>query len=322
MDVEIFEIMDEIMEINHQITAYLIDFLKADMSGVKIKGKEGISLKDIDDSKILKILFERLQEKYRKIQEIILEENNFKHTELEEQVSSISKIEKTLNNKLTKSMSINDLETYLENSYIELNYIAIRDGEGNEVQPSIYKNQGLEELILSEYNLQVASLEDIDIRTTIREKSSKLSFQEKSYILSDIAMKRFFKQVAGNKIDKLIKELEKNKAEINPKEYAEKRQKLYEQKYINFYAYLNNKYNGVLQENDIGKLSNIKTYVDNDMIPMALNMTEFEVEEILKLYIDDNKSILNEKIEEIYPKKRKNKTSKIVQNEENLAPEI
>ena len=47
-----------------------------------------------------------------------------------------------------------------------------------------------------------------------------------------------------------------------------------EQKYILYFAYLNNKYNGILQENDIGRLGIVKKYLDEGLETLILNMTK------------------------------------------------
>lgn len=67
MDVEIYKIIDEIMEIFHQITSFIVDIAKVEEEGRKITQDQVLN------NKILNMLFERLQEKYRKIEDIILD---------------------------------------------------------------------------------------------------------------------------------------------------------------------------------------------------------------------------------------------------------
>lgn len=309
MDVEIFKIMDEIMEINHQIVSYMIDFAKADMEGTTIKGRK-ITLRDIEKNKILEMLFRRLQEKYREMEENIIDdtENYTNSIEEAEEIEDEFGLE-TLKYKQVKSMSISDLETYLESCYGDLHLVTVVDGNGNEIVSSIYKKQQFSNLRNAEYNAQIDTLEDIDTRMMIDKNDERISFQEKSYILDDIAKKRFYKEYAIKQVERYIKDLDEKSYEMTPKKYKKMKEILYEQKYIYIYLYLNSKYNGVLQENDIGKLAIVKRYIDDNALSLILNMTPYEIEEIIKVNMleskEDFKEIINKRLNIKRKEKRK-----------------
>lgn len=301
MDIELNGIMDEIMEINHQITSYMIDYAKAESKGKEIK---------IEDNKTLKILFERLQKCYRQLQEKIVkkyeeEKNKDPYDE------GVLMLQSSVEPENIKSATIQDLERYLEECYTEIRYIDVYDYDEKVVQESMFKNKEFENLRMAEYNLQLQTLGDIDLRMKIDEKPSKLSFKEKSYILMDMALKRFYSDYAIEQIDRYIRDLDKKESSMSEREYKDKKSKLYEQKYITYYAYLNNKYNGILQENDNGKLGVIKRCIDEDMADVTLNMDFLEIEEYIKLTMSENKQILKNDIGEIIKKvENRNKKEK------------
>lgn len=203
-----------------------------------------------------------------------------------------------------KSMCINNLKSYIYTSYGELRYIPLDDGRGNIFQESIYNNQDFEKLRYLEYNLQAINLDDLYTRMMIDEGRRKLTFQEKSYILTDISQKKFYKENAEIEINKSIKKLEKIHEETEEPNYKTKINKLYEQKYVSYYSYLNSIYNGILQKNDDGKLGYVAKCIENDMTGWVLQMDSYDIEQNINERISENEIVLKQIIKEIYGKEK------------------
>ncbi len=311
MDVEIFEIMDEIMELNHQITSYMVDFIKADMEGVTIKG-EKISLEHIENNKIIKLLFERLQAKYRQLNDVISEKSQIPDKDVEGDL--------LYDMDLIKTFNINDLEIYLESSYMNLRYVSIYDNNGMLFANSIYDDKNFENLRTAEYNLQKGNLESIALRSIFNQERDALSFNERAYVLDDVSIKKFYKKNALSQIQHYINILEKNHSKMEQSEYERQRRGLYEQKYIIIYAYLNSKYNGIIQENDIGKFAVIKKFIDDNALEVILNMSKYEIDKNIEENIKENKQILRNNIKNICRSKKGKNTKK--QNKQKQDKEI
>lgn len=300
MDVEMNEKMNEIMEIMHQIGTYLSDYAAAEMNGKEITKKQ------IENNKTLETLFIRVQKAYRELSKLISKDV--------EQISMFSGIDSDINEgAITEildmqkpesliNLTMNDLDEYLEMAYSELRYISLIGGNGEEFAPSIYKNTKFEALRNAEYNLQCANLEYITIRNNIKNPVGKLSFKEKGYILSYMAECKFYEDYAFKQINKFILDLNKKSADMDRKTYEELKDKLIEQKYILYFSYLNNKYNGILHENDIGKLAVIKNYINEGLETMLLNMTKFEMDENIKANLLDYKEQFKNVIKSILEK--------------------
>lgn len=308
MDVEMYKKMDEIMDIMHQIGTYLSDYATAEMNGKKITKKQ------IENNKILEHLFIRGQKEYRELQKLINEEQNMFQTDngVEDDINEGIPIE-VLNIQNPENIinyAINDLDEYLENSYIELRYISINNAEGKEISSSIYKKTKFEALRNVEYNLQCTNLEYLTIRNNIQNSVGKFSFKEKGYILSHIANCKFYDDYAFKQINKYILDLDKKSTDMDKRTYEQLRDKLIEQKYILYFSYLNNKYNGILQENDIGKLAVIKNYIDDGLEVMLLGMTKFDLEENIKANVLDYKDGFKEIIKSIFEKEELSKMRK------------
>lgn len=300
MDVEMYKKMDEIMEIMHQIATYLSEYATAEMNG------KAITKEQIEKNKILETLFLRVQKAYRELYELISEDTKYINNlnEIEDDIDEetiigsldIQKPEILIYN------TINDLDDYLEMSYSELRYISLYDGEGKEFLQSIYKNTKFEALRNSEYNLQCSNLEYLAIRNNIKNPIGEFSFKEKGYILSHMTQCEFYDNYAFNQINKYISDLTEKSTDMDKEIYEETRDKLIEQKYILYFSYLNNKYNGILQENDIGKLGIAKKYLDEGLETMLLSMTKFEIEENIKANLLEDKKEFKEVIKDILEK--------------------
>ncbi len=294
MDVEMNKIMDEIMNIMHQIGTYLSDYALAEMNGREIKRQQ------IENNEILKTLFERIQKEYRKLQELITEDTesiNIEEDDRDLELLNFQKPESIMNE------TMNILDEYLEMAYTELRYISIVDGEGNEINPSIYKNTKFEKIRNAEYDLQSENLEKIIERRNIKNPIGEFSFKEKGYILSYMTEEKFY-EYAFKQIERYISDLGKRTNEIDPRIYENTRNKLIEQKYILYFSHLNNRYNGILQENDVGKYAIIKNYIDEKLETMLLDMSNFEIEENIKANLLENKKDFKEIIKSIIEKEK------------------
>ncbi len=285
MEKDIYELTDEIININHQITSYLIDFAQAEMEGQEVK---------VERNSILKLLFERLQAKYREIQQKLKDVQIVKFEDfINGNYTIVKDIEEDEDyaNEETKDMkatTIDELLNYIESIYVNFHYISDNGDitkETIETQDSIYKGNGFEDLRYMEYIMQRCALEDMRKRMVINEETRDLSFDEKRYVLTDLAEKKFYKEFAIRQVSQEIKELESKKEETELEKYERIRRKLYESKYIAYYEYLNNMYNGIIQENEIGKLARIKKFIDAGAEQIILGMTKYEIEQNIRIDI-------------------------------------
>lgn len=292
--------MDEIMEIMHQIALYLSDYATAEMNG------KTITKEQIEKNKILETLFIRVQKAYRELKEMISKDAKWidGFYEIENDIDD-GKIISTLDMQKPESLisdTINDLDEYLENAYLELRYISLYNGEEKEISSSIYKNTKFEALRNSEYNLQGTNLEYLSIRNNIKNPIGEFSFSEKGDILSHITQCEFYDNYAFRQINEYIADFAKKSSDIDEEKYKTIMDKLIEQKYILYFSYLNNKYNGILQENDTGKLAVVKKCLDEGLETMLLGMTKFEIEENIKANLLEYKKEFKEVIKDILDK--------------------
>lgn len=325
MDVEIlYKLMDEIMEIHHQIISYLVDFSKVEIEGTRIKKNK------VQENKILKNLFEQLQKLYRQLQEKIVEIEELDFIELDDETSEKDLLEQNLEKKgsfspLTCKSGVEDLKAYLETAYKKLRYISIIDGNGNEMESSIYKNTGCEALRNAEYNIQMQNLDIILERIGLQGKTDKFSFYEKGIILEHIAQEKFYKDYAFKQMNRYILDLSKKSQDMKPKEFDSQMRKFIEQKYILYYVYLNTRYNGILQENDIDSFRIVKKYIDEGMAPMLLKMSQYDIDANINISLLDQKDGFKEVINNITSnndaEKKMKKLSQKQQDEEKIADE-
>lgn len=296
MDVELYEKMDETMELMHQITGIFIQFAKDEISGKKR------TIEQIENNKAIKMLFEKLQKSYRKLQDIILEEQRAlqeyqRYPELDGDVKEPDSIG-VMDNKKGPSelnyLTINDLDEYLENSYVELNYISCYDGNKEKITESIYKE--FERMRNREYSLQQENLDDIKDRSDIQLKNpnTRYSFKEKARILRWIARDRFFKEYGFDKIEQCINVLAEKYKKNPTNELKVKIEALIEQKYILYLEYVNNKYNSLIQENEYGRLKITKEFIQEGIEAQSLNMTQNEIDENIKLEMERSKKTFKE----------------------------
>lgn len=313
MDVEMNKKMDEIMEIMHQIGSYLSDYATEEMNG------KTIAKEKIENSKILETLFTRSQEAYRELYKLMNQNKMDDFGDFEEDdenfmdLLGIDGFEEMIND------NINELDEYLEMAYSELRYISLNDGNGEEFVSSIYKNTKFEALRNAEYNLQCKNLDNLDNRNSIINSVDRLSFKEKRNIITYLAECKFYDEYAFKQMNKYISDFDKKY--LNDERFKNIRDKLIEQKYILYFAKLNNKYNGLIQENDIGKFAVMNNYINEGLETTLLEMPEFDFEENMKAEVFEIKEEFKECIKSILAKeerlikrekdkKRKNKENK------------
>lgn len=262
MDVEIQNVMDEIMETMHQISWWMMELQKKELDGVKINKEQ------ILENIALKKLFEKNQDNYRELHQLIAKriiEQKERYVE-----SSSTKTQEELFKKMQKQ-----LLTYLDASYMKLRLIPF-SADGKKMFKSIYSGTPNEEIMVSEYTLQVMNLDYLGKRINSL-RSEKLSFMDKGEILQYCGRKRFF-DYAFDELEQYIQQCESRKLVMQPEIYTFEREKLLGQKYTQYYSYFNNKYNTFIQEDDIGKFKMAKLLINNGDINVALNMNKFEIE--------------------------------------------
>ncbi len=300
MDVEMYKEMDKIMEMMHQIASYLSEYAIAEMNGKKITKEQ------IEKNKILETLFTRVQKEYRELQKSISKNIEAFNTFYDAKnnidgIVSAKMLDMQIPNSSMDSI-IEDLKEYLEMSYIKLRYITYDNDEG-EILSGIYKGTKCETLRNVEYDLQNANLMYLSIRNQIKNPIGEFSFKEKGYILSYMSQSKFYDDFVFKQIDKYISDFEKDSDNVDKEIYEYTRDKLIEQKYMLYFIYLNNKYNGMLQKNDTGKYAVIKNYMDEGLEQMILGMSEFEINENVKANLQESKRVFKQDIKYILDEK-------------------
>ena len=278
MDVEMQEIMDEIMEISHQIGWWMMEFQQKELEGIEIKREQVI------ENKIIKMLYERAQAQYRKLENRInykIETQKNKYVEND----SLQMIE-SLEDKIIKQLQI-----YLDSSYAHLRYVPFTIGKGRMTTDGIYWNTPNEGIIESELTLQSLNMDQMKKRLKSEKSPERYSFIDKSEILQWLARREFCSDFAMNRLDKCLDNCDRNKSKLHEDAYIFEREKIIENKYMQYYIYLNNKYHGFLQENDYGKFAKAKYYAKEGLLSMAFNMTEYEIDENIRL---NKTSLMNE----------------------------
>lgn len=114
---------------------------------------------------------------------------------------------------------------------------------------------------------------------------------------------KFYDDFVFKQIDKYISDFEKDSDNVDKEIYEYTRDKLIEQKYMLYFIYLNNKYNGMLQKNDTGKYAVIKNYMDEGLEQMILGMSEFEINENVKANLQESKRVFKQDIKYILDEK-------------------
>ena len=291
MNDEIYELFDETMEINHQITSYIIKIAEADFNGVKINGSRDIGIKEIEENALIKTLFERLQSKYRELAETI---NNYEEKAEEEYVILSDYMQGDYDK---NELYIEELKDYLSRVYANLRYLPLLNEEGEIIQKSIYAGSDFETLHYTDFSAQIENLNNMFVRLNFNLDNEKVNFEEKIYVIEDLSKKIFLKELAIDEINNYIEVLETNRDELIPELYDEILHNFYEQKYAIIFDYLENKYNGVIQENDIDKYGIIKKFIDEENETIILNMEQSEINSIIRLkieeYQDSLKNLIN-----------------------------
>lgn len=305
MDVEIKMMLDSIMEKMHQITWYMMELEKKEISdNIKINKKQ------IDNNKFLEKLYENLQAEYSNLKELIEEYILKSNTPKEDEEGTIKEPEKTVLADIANSLPVllNEICEYLGESYICIGYISAEDEET--FYPGIYENTPFEKLNYAEYDLELFNIICLQQRIGIQNRIGKLSFLDKKAILKHITLEKFYEEYAFEKINKDIRNIDRIFAKMPEQQRRSLMEKLIEQKYVLYMSYLNNKYNGILQEGERGKLRIAKDSLKNGYIASLLNMSEFEIETNISRDYEQLKQELKENIKDIIKEeKRKNQIS-------------
>lgn len=301
MDVEIKITMDAIMEKMHQITWYMMELEKKEISGIKITKKQ------IENNKLLEKLYQNLQKEYSKLKTLIEEYvvMNNKNLIEDNEEFELNDIERIISIDIANALPvlINEIVQYISTSYISIGYLSQEDSDY--FYPNIYENTPFEELNNSEYNLQILNLVSLEARIGMEDKIGRLSFMDKKTILRYLALNKFYKEYAFKKIEQDISDISKSFPEISEEKKQKIKEKLIEQKYIIYMSYLNDKYNGILQEGEVGKLKIAKDALDNGNSESLLSMTTFEIEANVKKSYEELKKDLQIRIKDALNKEKR-----------------
>ena len=124
------------------------------------------------------------------------------------------------------------------------------------------------------------------------------------------------------KLKKQRENIKERKKAISEEEYQKEKQQLIEKKYMYYYNYLNSKYNGILQENDIEFFRSIKSFIDYGSETLILDMSSDEIEANIKMNFERPVEILKNDMKIILGPSNKEKTEKdtqkLEQNEEKI----
>lgn len=312
MEEELNESLDKIISTNHKIVSFLIEIAKKENEGKIIEEKF------VFENNILKTLFEQEQEQYRKIYKVI--DDYRKSYEQNQDFGDTQTIIDFLNDYVVAS--------FQALRYTERNMPVFNENTETEemiLEPSIFKGDNYEKFRKEEL---ITILEDIEIikeRLDFIKDLECLSAFEKENILIDISNKRFYGDYAIKQTNKYIEDLKERENEISKEEYQKERQQLIEKKYSYYYKYLNSKYNGILQENDIEFFRTIKSFVDYGSETLILDMNSDEIEANIKMNLEGPVEILKNDMKIILgPSKREkvekteNNTQKSEQSEEKI----
>lgn len=303
-------ILHSIMEKMHQITWFMMELEKKEISD-NIK----ISKEQIDNNKFLEKLYQNLQEDYIDLQNLIEKYISKNNITKEDKEGTIKQPEKIILEDLDDSLPVlsHKICEYLEASYINIGYISSEDEEF--FYPGIYADTPFEKLNYAEYDLELFNIICLQQRIGIQNRIGKLSFLDKKAILKHIALEKFYEEYAFKKIDKDISNIDEIFAQMPEEQRRSLMERLIEQKYVLYMSYLNNKYNGLLQEGEREKLGIVKYSLRNGNIKTFLNMSEFEIEANISRDYEQLKQELKESIKNIIKEeKRKNQ----IRNSKNI----
>lgn len=312
MEEEVNEALDKIISINHKIVSFLIEIAKKENEG------KTIDEKFILENNILTTLFEKEQEQYRKIYSEI---NNYRQSyEIYSDFGDTQTI-------------IDSLEDYVISSFQALRYASRNMTIFNEeyvvneqvLEPSIFKGDNYKKFRETELQIILSNIEKIQERLLFTNNLECLSAFEKENVIVDISEKRFYGDYAVKQTNKYMDDLKERKDRISEKEYQKEKQQLIEKKYIYYYNYLNSKYNGILQENDIEFFRTIKSFIDYGSETLILDMSSDEIEANIKMNFEKPKEILKNDMKVILSpskkgkaEKKENDIQKLEQNEEKI----
>lgn len=297
MEEELNESLDKIISTNHKIVSFLIEIARKENEG-KI-----IDEKFVLENNILTTLFEQEQEQYRKI-----------YSEINEYIQSYD-----VNSDFGDTQTIIDsLNDYVISSFQALRYVSRNipifneedELEGQVLEPSIFKDANYENFRKMELKTIVSNIEKIKNRLIFTNNLECLSAFEKENVMQDISEKRFYGDYAIKQTNKYMNDLKERKNKISEKEYQKEKQQLIEKKYIYYYNYLNSKYNGILQENDIEFFRTIKSFIDYGSETLILDMSSEEIEANIKMNFERPKEILKNDMKIILGPSKKEKVEK------------
>lgn len=306
---EVNEALDKIISINHKIVSFLIEIAKMENEG------KAIDEKFILENNILTTLFEQEQEQYRKIYSEI---NKYKQSY--EENSDFGDIQTV----------IGSLKEYVILSFQALRYESRNMSVFNEeygeneqvLEPSIFKGDNYEKFRETELEIIVSNIGKIQERLFFTNNLECLSAFEKENVIVDISEKRFYGDYAVKQTNKYMNDLKERKKAISEEEYQKEKQQLIEKKYMYYYNYLNSKYNGILQENDIEFFRSIKSFIDYGSETLILDMSSDEIEANIKMNFERPVEILKNDMKIILGPSNKEKTEKdtrkLEQNEEKI----
>ena len=318
MDVEVRKIINNIMDKMHRITWWMMEVEKYEISGKRV------TKKNIDSVEDLNILFSNIQSEYRKLEKILVEnsaienqvrfgvyddeineeyqEDDDNNIQNDKVISFMKRVYIDEDEANALSVRIEEISQYIRNSYLSLRYIPLINEEGEMVQKSIYNNTPFEQLISSEAYLQIWNLSIMEKRIKSK-RDPNITFEDKGNILYHVSLDKFSKKHAIKTLDSNIEHIKRCKDQYiedgREKEYKDIVEKLYEQKYMQYLFDLNNRYNGMVQENDTGKFKYVKKATEDGNLDKLLGLTEYEVEQNIKLNIQDMKKELKFEIADI-----------------------
>ena len=269
MDVEMKQLMDEIMDKMHQISWWFMELEKKEIDGITIKPEQ------IQSNPAINTLFESVQKDYRKLQELIEDsaKNNRKRYIENNSIKTQEQIEEELVNELINYQQEGAMRLRYASSYVVENG---SKGKQKKYYPSIYEGTPYAKIMDAENAVHVYNIKNIKLRIDSLRNPEKFSFKDKSDILEQISLNQFHKDYVFRTIDSLIGISPIYRKEMNNYQHNLLRESLIEQKYLRHYLNINSKYNGFIQENDIGKFKLVKGYIKEEIIPTVFGMTEYE----------------------------------------------
>lgn len=303
MDVEIKEIVEELIDIEHKIGWWIRELEQKELDGVHLPEKNILQNKNIlalyRESKLKHALLTRkITEKVEDLKDKVTSEDIFN-------------IEDNLVKALVQTIQKYAIEYYEDLGFIDKN----ANNRNRQRKTQIGMNYGTDkEDIVNTELAAICSAVGFDGMRCASSKSKKFLKYDKICIIDKAAKRTFYKDYFQNFFKRNIEGTEKNME--NPMLTTEqrilneqKRQTLIRTKYINYFLYFEDRFHGFIREQDYDKFALAEDAIKTGILSPLLNLSEDEINFNIDKIYKRMESELNESLKEM--------SKKVVQEERN-----